>query len=57
MITLNLAQHLQPFDQETNVGTSVTTKWKKWLKDFENFIIANGITDGSRKHFPEIERL
>ena len=45
----HLVQSMPPFDPDADVGVSVAPKWKVWLEDFEMFLVANGITDTTRK--------
>ena len=44
-----LVQNMPPFDHDANVGVSVAPKWKVCLEDFEMFLVANRITDTTRK--------
>ena len=46
------ALSLQPvpeFNPDAEVGASLSTCWKKWLADFEMYILASGITNTTRK--------
>ena len=46
------ALSLQPvpaFNPDAEVGASLSTCWKKWLADFEMYILASGITNNTRK--------
>ena len=37
------------FDPDVDVGASVGPRWRIWLEDFETFVVANAITDDTRK--------
>ena len=46
------ALSLQPvpeFNPDAEVGASLFTCWKKWLADFEMYILASGVTNNTRK--------
>eukprot|EP00794_Sanderia_malayensis_P021135 gene21135-23211_t len=44
-----LVQSMPPFDPDVDVGSSVGPRWRIWLDDFETFVVANAITDDTRK--------
>ena len=44
-----LVQSMPPFDPDVDVGASVGPRWRIWLEDFETFVVANAITDDTRK--------
>ena len=44
-----LVQSMPPFDPDADVGASVGPRWRIWLDDFETFVVANAITDDTRK--------
>ena len=37
------------FNPDTEVGASLTTRWKKWLTDFDMYLTASGIKTNTRK--------
>ena len=48
-IMATLVQSMPPFDPDADVGASVGPRWRIWLDDFETFVVANAITDDTRK--------
>ena len=44
-----LVQSMPPFDPDADIGVSVGPRWRIWLEDFETFVVANAITDYTRK--------
>eukprot|EP00795_Rhopilema_esculentum_P011154 gene11154-biopygen13507 len=46
--SLNL-HPLPEFDPDIEVGASLSTRWRQWLRDFDTYILASGIRDLGRK--------
>ena len=47
-----MAVNLQPvpeFSPDADLGASLATRWRLWLRDFDTFILASGITDAKRQ--------
>ena len=44
-----LVRGLPSFDPDIGIVASVGPRWRKWLADFETFVIANDITSDKRK--------
>ena len=40
---------LPEFNPDSEVGSSVSKRWETWLKEFSMYVVANGITDDTRK--------
>ena len=40
---------LQEFNPDVEIGLSVAKRWETWLKEFNMYIVATGITDNTRK--------
>ena len=47
-MALNL-KPLPEFNPDGEVGSSLATRWRLWLSDFDTFLIASGIRDATRK--------
>ena len=45
---LNLTP-LPEFNPDVEVGSSVSKKWERWLKDFKMYIVATAVSDNTRK--------
>ena len=48
MASINL-QPVPPFAVDAEIGLSIASRWKLWLRDFETFLLASGITDKKRQ--------
>ena len=46
--SLNL-HPLPEFDPDIEVGASLSTRWRQWLRDFDTYLLASGIRDLGRK--------
>ena len=47
-----MAVNLQPvpeFIPDAELGASLATRWRLWLRDFDTFLLASGITDAKRQ--------
>ena len=42
-------QPVPPFDVDAEIGLSLASRWKLWLRDFDTFLLASGITDKKRQ--------
>ena len=49
MPTIPTVNQMPPFDPDSHIGGNIGPKWKIWLKNFEMYIIANGITAKAKK--------
>ena len=38
-----------PFDPDAMAGASLAPRWKTWVSDFKTCLVANAITDNTRK--------
>ena len=38
-----------PFDPDATAGASLAPRWKTWVSDFKTYLVANAITDDTRK--------
>ena len=45
----NVLKLLPEFSADVEVGSSISKRWNTWLSEFSMFIVANGITDDTRK--------
>ena len=48
MASINL-QPVPPFAVDAEIGLSLASRWKLWLRDFDTFLLASGITDKKRQ--------
>eukprot|EP00794_Sanderia_malayensis_P017235 gene17235-18956_t len=46
--SLNL-QPLPEFNPEIEIGASISARWRQWLRDFDTFLVASGVTDSTRQ--------
>ena len=42
-------QPVPPFAVDAEIGLSLASRWKLWLRDFDTFLLASGITDKKRQ--------
>ena len=42
-------QPLPEFNPDAEVGASLAKKWDVWIRDFEMFIVASGVTENTQK--------
>ena len=45
---VNLIQ-LPEFYPDAEIGASLAKKWETWLKEFEMYVVASGVTDNRQK--------
>ena len=53
LVSLDMAsislQPVRPFAVDAEIGLSLASHWKLWLRDFDTFLLASGITDKKRQ--------
>ena len=40
---------LPQFNPDVDIGSSISKRWERWLKDFKMYLVASGIKDNTRK--------